>query len=96
MANDLTIQNLLPILTSDKLAEKNVTIFNTTYVGIDFGTSTTAVSIAVLGNNKQPIIVKPIELNQKLTDGAIFLLIKFLPLLLGTTIIYMLVKELLN
>ena len=72
MANDLTIQNLLPILTSDKLAEKNATIFNTTYVGIDFGTSTTVVSIAVIGNNKQPIIVKPIELNQKLTDGAIF------------------------
>ena len=72
MATDLTLQNLFPILTSDKLEEKNTNIFNTTYVGIDFGTSTTVVSIAVLGNKKEPLLVKPIELNQKLADGAIF------------------------
>lgn len=72
MSTELTINNLLPVLTTGKLSDKNATILNTTFVGIDFGTSTTVVSIAVLGKNKEPLIVKPIELNQKLSDGAIF------------------------
>lgn len=71
MTSQLTINKLLPILTSEKLSEKNRNILNTTFVGIDFGTSTTVVSIAILDNDK-PIIVKPIELNQRLVDGAIF------------------------
>ena len=72
MNTELTIKTLLPVLTSGKLSERNTNILNTTYVGIDFGTSTTVVSIAVLGQNKEPLIVKPIELNQRLSDGAIF------------------------
>ena len=72
MSTELTINNLLPLLTAGKLSEKNTTVLNTTFVGIDFGTSTTVVSIAVLGKDKEPLMVKPIELNQKLSDGAIF------------------------
>jgi len=72
MNSNLSITSLLPVLTSESLATKNATILNTTYVGIDFGTSTTVVSIAVLGKDKSPLIVKPLELNQKLADGAIF------------------------
>ena len=68
--NNLTIKKLLPTNTSNKLTQ-NFEI-NTTYIGIDFGTSTTVVSLSYLDINNSTICTKPIELNQKLYDGAIY------------------------
>ncbi|WP_257252402.1 Hsp70 family protein [Endozoicomonas sp. SESOKO3] len=43
-----------------------------TYVGIDFGTSTTVVSIAYFDWQEKQIRTRTLELNQKLCDGAIY------------------------
>lgn len=61
----LTINSMLPT-TYDKLGVEK------TYVGIDFGTSTTVVSIATLDPEKNQITAKPIRLKQLLVDGTPF------------------------
>jgi molecular chaperone DnaK (HSP70) len=71
MATDITIQNLFPPIRNPQEEKLVADIFNTTFVGIDFGTSTTVVSIATINRATNEILTNPIWLNQKLYDGAI-------------------------
>lgn len=68
---ELTINNLLPT-NKKSVSQKNYFNLNKTYIGIDFGTSTTVVSLATFQTDNYKINSKPIELNQKLADGSIY------------------------
>ncbi|WP_069657766.1 Hsp70 family protein [Arcticibacter eurypsychrophilus] len=72
MSKELTIKNLLPIKSDSDLNILRDNIHNKTFVGIDFGTSTTVVSIAMLDKNTNEIIAKSIDINQKLDDGTTY------------------------
>lgn len=71
MPSGITIQSLLPVVHKSQLDRISSDIKNTTFIGIDFGTSTTVVSIASLNPQTKEITTKSIWLNQKLSDGAI-------------------------
>lgn len=71
MRNHLTIKKLLPSTTSSNITHQNKNV-NTTYIGIDFGTSTTVVSLATFDSITNKVSAKEIELNQKLYDGSIY------------------------
>jgi molecular chaperone DnaK len=65
MATDINIQSLFPALRNTQVARPATDVFNTSFIGIDFGTSTTVVSIATLTKRTKEITTKPIWLNQK-------------------------------
>ena len=68
MKNNLTIKSLLPTKVLNSIELNN----NKTYIGIDFGTSTTVVSVAIFDSLKNKVTTKAIELNQKFYDGTIY------------------------
>lgn len=79
----ISIVNKLNLTTISKtISKKNNSTYNKTFIGIDFGTSTTVVSVANTKDNLETIDVNYIELNQELEDGVIYRSYK-IPTILG-------------
>jgi molecular chaperone DnaK (HSP70) len=71
MPDIVDIKSLVPALQNRNISRPVLDIDNTTFIGIDFGTSTTVVSIARLNREKFIIETDTAWLKQKLIDGTI-------------------------
>lgn len=67
MPSETTLNNFIPALSNSSLIRDKLR--NTTFIGIDFGTSTTVVSYAVLGDSRVPIRTETIPIRQTMHDG---------------------------
>lgn len=68
MNNELTIQHLLPAVNDRKIVEDKLR--SSTFIGIDFGTSTTVVSYTVFKDDFTPIQTDVIPIRQLNLDGS--------------------------
>jgi hypothetical protein len=64
MDDTLCLSTLLPAVRRQELVRDRLR--SITYIGIDFGTSTTVASYAVLGDGATPVSSEPIPIPQKL------------------------------
>lgn len=67
MPNELSIQKLLPEVNNKTVIENKIQ--GSTFIGIDFGTSTTVVSYAIVGDDNTPIKTNVIPIRQLNFDG---------------------------
>lgn len=68
MANDLTLESLIPTVSNKEIVQDKLR--NSTFIGIDFGTSTTVVSYTVFGDNLKPIKTDVMPIRQLNPDGS--------------------------
>lgn len=71
MSENITIESLFPAIKDRKLANSIIDIYSTTFVGVDFGTSTTVVTLATIDAETNELTTKAIPLNQMKLDGTI-------------------------
>ncbi len=67
MPNELSIQQLLPEVNDRSVIENKIQ--GSTFIGIDFGTSTTVISYAIAGDKSTPIKTNAIPIRQLNFDG---------------------------